>query len=125
MNNAFNSGLINAIKSGNLEDVLWRVQKMKSCINADSLGWRPLHWAAHCGVLHSEGTPEGTPEGIVISRLLRDDTRIVEALLNHGACPHAKNWKGKLPVDIAKAKGFSKIVCVLEAAMLKARPPQN
>ena len=124
MNNVTNAGLRDAIELGNLEGVQSR---MGSDINADLSGSTYLHWAAFYGrVLPQEGSPEKQQQKRDgISMPLLDDPRIVEELLSNGACPHAKDWDGKLPVDIAKKKGFSKIVSVLEAAMSKAPPPQN
>ena len=126
MNNVINAGLRNAIEKGDLDGVRSQVGHNIN-INADFLGWTYLHWAAFYGrVLPQEGSPEKQQQKRDgISMPLLDDPRIVEELLSNGACPHAKDLGERLPVNIAEKREFPEIVRVLEAAMLKARPPQN
>ncbi len=88
-----------AIINDKQHSVSWLLTHEAKVNAKDSMGWTPLHYAAHSS-----------------------KTDVTRALLERGASPSLKNNKGKLPVDIAKSRVIAKL---LKEAKDKEKGPSS
>ena len=64
---------------------------------------------------------------LMYAAMVPDNPALVQSLLDKGANPHAKDFKGRTALSIAKEKGRTKVVALLEQlpGMEQSQPPSR
>jgi ankyrin repeat protein len=117
--------LVNAITNGNVRKIETIVKKSPELANVkDECGLTPLHWAA---MSHSKEMTEfllknnastepldnlfgATPLVLAVARRLESQ---MEALLDYGADPNARDRNGRTPMQHAKEVGQTAMIDML------------